>query len=112
MSAYGFKSLQVFTTCDKEFIHKVAEKATELGLNHSGAVCLPLNDHWFLTVFPTGSKLGWPQVKEFDDDIYKLIDMCHQRNREQGDKYMHFVVLDSYEHESLGEWQHRIEIAV
>ena len=112
MSSYGFKSLQVFTTCDGEFIKTVADKATELNLQHSGAVYLPLNGNWFLTVYPNGSKLGWPEARQHDEKLYELISMCAKRNHEQGDRYMHFVLVDSFQHEQLGEWQHRLELAI
>lgn len=112
MSAYGFRTLQVFTTCDEEGMKVVLGKCEELGLQTTGIHTCSPNGGFYLVVLPRDSKLGWPEVEEHKKKLYEVISKCHRHNSEKGDIFLHFTLMFNYEHEQLNNWQSIIELSV
>ncbi|MNH68828.1 hypothetical protein D3C73_209150 [compost metagenome] len=112
MSEYGFRTLHVMSTSDRNGMEQVMAKCDELGLAHSGLhTCAP-NGGTYLTVFPLDSKVGWEQETEHKKDLYKVLSVIQRKHYEQGYVSMHFTMLYSYNHEQLNNWQNIIEISI
>lgn len=112
MSAYGFRTLHVFAISDKHGMEKVLAKCEELGLQTTGIYTCPPNGGQYLSVLPRSSKIGWPEVEEQRKKLYEVISVCHRRNEEMGDDFLHFTLMFSYDHEQLNKWQSVIELSI
>jgi hypothetical protein len=110
MSSYGYRTLQVFSTCDENGMAAILARCVELGLETTGIVtCKPNGGQWISTI-PRDSKLGWPEVKEHTDKLHEVVNTCHRHNLVREDTFLHFILLFNYEDERLGVWQSTIDL--
>lgn len=111
MSEMGYRTLHLMSS-DKKCMDLLVDKCNELGLHHSGLVtCMP-NRSLYLTVFPSDSKLGWPEDSEQKRKLYEVISVCNEHHYTQGHVSVNFTLLFSYYHDGLRSFQNIIELSI
>lgn len=88
MGDYNYTALQITSACDKPRMDRVAAKATELGLTHSGVIVLPHNANLYMVVFPSGSKALWPEDEAHLKALARLNLFIEESNLEEGSRYI------------------------
>ena len=102
MSARSYSALQVVTAGFNLMIHKVAEEANRLELQHGGVVVLPINGQYYLFVYPAGSKVNWIEDDQHITKLKQLTNFIDELNAAYGEnerpvQYMHTRMLDTHE---------------
>jgi len=88
MGNYNYTALQITSACGKPRMDRVAAKATELGLQHTGVITLPVNRNYYMVVYPSGSKALWPEDEAHLKALAQLNLFIEESNLEEGARYI------------------------